>query len=190
VIEHDAAQGTAEWLAARLGIPTASEFSRIVTPAKGAPSSQAHDYMCRLVGEWIAEEPEDAYTSDAMARGYMLQPQAIAWYQMAAGVDVRACGLCYLDERRLIGASPDGFAGDDVIVEVKCPLYTAHVRTLIAGDLPLQYRPQVQGQLWVTGAARCDYVSYHPRLPSVLVAVERSTSPRSRRTSGSSSRKC
>jgi hypothetical protein len=39
MITHDVTQGSPEWLEARLGIPTASEFDKIITPT-GKPSTQ------------------------------------------------------------------------------------------------------------------------------------------------------
>ena len=41
---------------ARLGIPTASQFSRIVTPT-GKLSSTRRKYMGELLEEWISGEP-------------------------------------------------------------------------------------------------------------------------------------
>ena len=40
------------------------------------------------------------------------------------------------------------------------------------GTCPRDHRAQVQGQLWVTGRAWCDYMSYHPQFPPLLVRVE------------------
>ena len=45
MIVHPCQQGTVEWTEARLGIPTASEFSRIVT-ATGKLSKQRDGLPC------------------------------------------------------------------------------------------------------------------------------------------------
>ena len=38
--------------------------------------------------------------------------------------------------------------------------------------LPTDYKAQVQGQLWVTGRAWADFMSYCPELPPFLIRVE------------------
>ena len=49
----DCEQGTEGWFAARLGIPTASEFSDIITPAKGDYSASAPKYIARLIDDIV-----------------------------------------------------------------------------------------------------------------------------------------
>ena len=49
MIVLDCQQGDAEWQAARMGIPTASAFHSIITPAKLSPSAQSEDYMNELL---------------------------------------------------------------------------------------------------------------------------------------------
>ena len=55
IVHADIAQGTPEWLALRLGIPTASCFDQIITTGgkKGEPkaSTQAEKYMYTLLAE-------------------------------------------------------------------------------------------------------------------------------------------
>ena len=49
MIVHDCRQYTDSWWNVRRGVPTASEATRIVTPAKWQVSSQAEAYACELV---------------------------------------------------------------------------------------------------------------------------------------------
>ena len=53
MIVHNVRQGSAEWIALRLGIATASNFHKIITPAKGDLSEQRHAYMYQLVVETL-----------------------------------------------------------------------------------------------------------------------------------------
>ena len=49
-------------------------------------------------------------------------------------------------------------------MEVKCPYGGKnHVRTLLSGKVPEEYMDQVDGHMWITGKAQCDFVSYDPR---------------------------
>ena len=52
----DFAQYSPEWWNVRRGIPTASEFDRILTPATGKPSKSADGYACQLIGERLSTE--------------------------------------------------------------------------------------------------------------------------------------
>ena len=64
----DCEQGTDQWRQARLGIPTASCFKRIMTNS-GSVSEQATAYMAELIAEALTGQPVDGYTSDDMQRG-------------------------------------------------------------------------------------------------------------------------
>ncbi len=172
MIELDVTQGSDEWHAARLGIPTASNFGKILTPT-GKASTQAEAYRMKLLAEWLTKERESEPTNYWMDRGRMLQPQAIEFYSQREGVSVREIGLCYLDERKLVAASPDGLVGVNGGLEVKCPSGGVHLRFLLDGAVPSEHIPQVQGNLWVTGRKWWDYESYHPQMPSDVIRVER-----------------
>lgn len=165
-------QGSREWLKARTGIPTASEFGRIVTPG-GALSKSADGYMHDLLAERMMDEPLTKAVSFHMQRGSEHEAEAIAYYEMERGVDTVRVGFCTNDEGT-IGASPDSLIGDDGLLEIKVPAPGTHVGYLLseagAGD---QYKPQTQGQLWVTGRQWVDIMSYNPGLPEALVRFQR-----------------
>lgn len=173
MIHHVVTQGTTEWLMLRLGRPTASEFSRIITPA-GKPSSQASDYCNELLGELILGRPLDADSFPWMERGKLLEDEARKFYEMDRGVDLEPAGFCTTDDG-LVGASPDAFCGADGLVEVKCPSPGVHVGYLLdaARGADDKYRAQLQGQLYVTGRDWVDIISYHPEMPAAIVHVGR-----------------
>lgn len=50
-------------------------------------------------------------------------------------------------------------------MEIKCPYNsTVHLKTLMQGHLPDEYKWQVQGQLMVLDREFCDFISYDPRM--------------------------
>jgi hypothetical protein len=54
-------QGEPEWFAARLGIPTASEFSTVMAKGKdGGKSVTRRTYMLKLAGEILTNEPMES----------------------------------------------------------------------------------------------------------------------------------
>ena len=78
----------------------------------------------------------------------------------------------FLTDDRSIGASVDRLVGDDGILEVKCPLAPKHLAILLEADTG-DYNLQCQGQMWITGRAWCDLLSFFPELPPALMRVER-----------------
>lgn len=165
-------QGTQEWLDARLGIPTASRFSDIITATTLQPSKSSFSYLCECAAEWMIGEPLDAGQSPYMDRGRKMENEAIKWYEFQHDVTVRRVGLVLRDDRA-VGCSPDGLVGDDGGLEIKCPGAKAHVAYLLRPEtLAKKYHCQVQGSLWLTGRRWWDIVSYNPGMERVCVRVE------------------
>lgn len=159
-------QGTEEWLAARAGKMTGSRFAAIVGTGK------THDDLLRdLAWERYTGRCVESYTTPAMQRGTDLEPEARNWYAFVSGLPVREEGFIVHPTHPFIGISPDGLTGDEGLIEIKCPGHRAHLETLDRRKVPSQYRWQVQGQLWITGRAWLDFVSYHPDHDGVVVRV-------------------
>jgi hypothetical protein len=163
-------QGSPKWHRERLGIPTASEFERILTPATRKLSTQAKSYRYELLSEWLTGTPHGSDATLLMERGIKLEPQARSWYEYERGCTVETVGLVKSDDE-MVACSPDGFVGDDGGIEIKCPAASTHVRYLVEGFSG--YTGQAQGALWLTGRAWWDLVAFHPELPSIIVRVER-----------------
>lgn len=172
MILHPVVQGTTEWSHLRAGIPTASNFHKIITPKTHKPSSQAPKYMLTLLAERVMGRPCDEFQSGWMARGKALEASAVAYYQMQNDCDTTPIGFVTNDDRT-IGASPDRFVGDHGLLEVKCPSEAIHMGYLLGEDVDGDYYCQAQGQLWITERMWIDVVSYHPDMPSVTVHVHR-----------------
>ena len=165
MIVLEAEQGSVEWKRARLGIPTASQFGRIVTPARLAPSRQRHRYAAQLAAEWVMGEPVDVIADDYwIERGRALEPKARKAYSFLTDASVREVGFIYLDDDRMVGCSPDGLVGDDGGIELKCPAPATHLQWVAQDEMPSQHMAQVQGAMWVTGRPWWDFMSYCPEI--------------------------
>ena len=169
-------QGSEQWLVARRGIPTASEFHNIVTPAKLEPSKAADKYLARCLVETFFPPPPgvegDAPTSGLMHRGTVMEDEARRTYAFEFDGDVQTVGFCLRDDGRA-GASPDALIDDDGLLEIKCKGAEAHMLALLdngAGALA-DHRLQVQGELWVTGRAWAALYLFHPDLPTIRHVV-------------------
>tara|TARA_R100001143_G_C3338545_1_gene123036 strand:- start:452 stop:1060 length:609 start_codon:yes stop_codon:yes gene_type:complete len=165
-------QGSEEWHAARMGVPTASQFAKILA-STGKPSTRAESYRHTLLAERLGVRAE-SYESDAMKRGTELEPEARETYEFITGSAVEQVGFV-LRGGDLVGCSPDGLIGDSGGLEIKCPMPATHISYLLRGKVPAKYIPQVQGCMYVCGPGRkwWDFMSYSPGLEPLIVRVER-----------------
>lgn len=169
VIDHE--QGTQEWLQSRLGCPSGSGFDRLIT-SSGKPSTQADGYINQLIAELLTGETTEVKVTEWMQRGTDLEPFARNFYELMSDNEVQEVGFCKHDDMEC-GVSPDGLIGTDGGLEIKCPTPATHIAYLRAGVLPSKYKQQVQGCMWVTGRDWWDFMSYHERMPALIVRVER-----------------
>ena len=138
----------------------------------GAPSKQKKKYLYQLAGETVAGKSEETYQNAAMQRGIELENEARSLYELVSGESVVQVGLCVSDGKAGYAASPDGFVGEDGLLEIKCPLISTHVGYLLANETPNDYFQQMQGQLLVTGRKWLDFMSYYPGLKPLILRVE------------------
>lgn len=172
MIVLDCEQRSPEWYAARLGIPTASEFGSIITPAKGQLAA-AHDaYINRLIDEAARPGVDRSWSGNRHTeRGRDLEPEARNAYAFLRGVTPREVGMVLNDERTA-ACSPDSLV-DDGGLEVKCPDGPTHVAWLRAGKLPDDHKAQVHGCMVITGAPWWDFLSYCDGYRPLLLRVVR-----------------
>lgn len=162
-------QNSPEWYKLRLGIPTASNFDKIVT-STGEPSKQRTKYLWQLAGERVSGVIEESYQNANMQRGTMMQEEAKKFYEIVNGVIVNEVGFCTEDGLKY-GCSPDGLIDNDGGLEIKCPTIAVHVGYLINKVVPTEYIQQIQGNLFVTGREWWDFLSYYPGLKPLLIRV-------------------
>ncbi|HEY1242222.1 MAG TPA: YqaJ viral recombinase family protein [Bryobacteraceae bacterium] len=173
MIFHDVEQNTLEWQRLRLGIATASDFHRIMTPKKRQLSAQANDYMHLLLAEWWSGEPmEYEYQSPWMERGQALEDQAVAAYEGLTGLLTTRGGFWTTDDG-LIGCSPDRMVGVDGDLEIKCPLLPRQIANALSEEAKDDYLCQLQGRMMIHGRQWIDVFSFHPLLVMDPVRVFR-----------------
>lgn len=172
-------QYSPEWWAARVGRPSASCFGKIITPKTMKPSSQAEKYLYTLAGERIAGVKEETYQNAAMERGIIMEEEARNMFEMIQDVEVNQVGMIYPDENKMYSCSPDGLMDspdnlmEEAGLEIKCPLISTHVAYLLAGEVPVEYIPQVQGSMLISGLSHWFFMSYYPGLPPLILKVPR-----------------
>ncbi len=173
IVHTDVLQNTPEWHFLRAGIPTASQFDKIITKG-GKLSSQQEGYKFRLLAERISPIlVEQGKFTWAMERGSALEKKALGYYQFQTDNETAPVGFVTDDNSRW-GASPDQFVGKRGTLEVKCPELDKHMMYLMhEGSAYEEYKIQAQGQLWICERDFVDFLSYHPDLPWSLVRIER-----------------
>ena len=166
----EAEQGSEEWLAARVGRPSASQFHKLVT-TKGKPSTSADKYIDTLIAERLMGYSEPLFVTDAMQRGTDLEPEARETYEFMYNAQVEEVGFI-LDDSGEFGCSPDGLVGDGGL-EIKCPAAHNHIEWARKKVCPSKHYAQVQGCMWITDRKWWDFMSYHPDMKPFVVRVER-----------------
>jgi len=194
-------QGSEAWMAMRKGRPTASNFDKIITAAKGDLSKQRFDYMATLISECFCPEFVTWTGNFATDRGNELEPEARQAFTDHTGLNVVQVGFCTQDNG-VVGCSPDALilnpshqdaeedcqCDDQILgeycgycdwepyiagVEIKCPFPATHVKYVADGVLPDDYKQQVHGSMAVTGLNEWHFWSYFPGMRPFHLKIER-----------------
>jgi hypothetical protein len=173
MIIHDVTQGSPEWFKLRIGIPTASEFDKIITPARGELSKSWKPYAARLIWEKLINTTTQSLEGiKHVEEGKRLEPFAVRQFEIVNDVETRKIGFVTTDDG-LIGASPDRFiVGQPRCVEIKCPTGPVHMRYALFGHEEA-YKPQIQGQLEVCEREEGVFYSYVERAPAYEIRTQR-----------------
>lgn len=165
-------QGSADWIAARCGVLTASEMKLIITPTlKVASNDKERAHVWELAAQRITKYVEPTYIGDDMLRGMEDEIQARALYHETYA-PVTEMGFITNDRWGFtIGSSPDGLVGDDGLIECKSRRQKYQIETLASLAMPDDYWIQVQTLLLVTERQWCDFISYSGGLPMVTLRV-------------------
>jgi hypothetical protein len=174
VYHRDLVQGTEEWLKARLGLLTASEMCRIITPTtlKAAANDKQRAHVYEIAAQRISDYVEPTYIGDEMLRGQEDEIDARDVYrEIYAPTD----DVGFITNDRFgftIGYSPDGLVADDGQIEIKSRRQHFQIETISRGAIPSEHVIQVQTGLLVSERSWCDFVSYSAGLPMFVIRAE------------------
>lgn len=164
------------WYKLRAGIPTASEMSQILTPAKLQLSTARHKYACRIIaGRLLNWQADSLDKIQHIADGRALEPLAIAQMELTYDIETKPVGFVTTSDGRF-GASPDRvvMAGERIntTCEAKAPTIPVQMERLLFGH-GNDYAIQVAGQLFVCEADKAIFYSFNPRMPPYMVETGR-----------------
>ncbi|MGV1913824.1 lambda exonuclease family protein [Agrobacterium vitis] len=163
----DCDQNSPEWFSARLGIPTASKFATVMAKGEGKTRSE---YMRKLAGEILTEEPSESFSSAHTERGHEMEDIARRHYAFITGNSPERVGFIRNGNK---GGSPDSLIGENGGLEIKTALPHIQIDRLESDRLPPEHKAQVQGNLWISEREWWDFVSYWPKLPLLAIRVYR-----------------
>ena len=171
MIIHNIEQKSEAWHELRVGRITSTRFKQLMA---GESTQTYKDLITNLACEILTNRQEEGYFSEDMLRGVELEPVARMLYEEIFEVQVKEIGFITPDEdnkyAEWVGISPDGML-DEGMIEIKCPKAKTHLEYIEANKLPSEYRHQVQGQLYVTGAKFCDFMSYCEGMKPFIIRV-------------------
>jgi len=163
-------QGSADWLALRLGIATASELDcLLIDPkqVKGEPEKllgvAAFTYMDQLIGERITGEAADPFIGNRHTeRGHELEVVARGLYEAREDVATEQVAIIL---NHGAGYSPDALVGRNGLIEIKTKLPKTQVGVILANEVPKEHVVQYQSGLWLAEREWIDFISYWPGMP-------------------------
>jgi hypothetical protein len=153
-------QGSGEWHAAKLGIPSASRFKDVLAKGEGKVRST---YMRKLAGEILTGEPMDSFSNGHMDRGKEMEDEARELYAFVKnGPSLQRVGFIRSGNK---GCSPDSLIGENGALEIKTELPHLLIDTIIADNFPAEHKAQCQGVLWTAERDWIDIGIFWPKLP-------------------------
>lgn len=157
-------QRSDEWRLARAGKLTASCFVDVIATTKaGKPTAARGTLMRKLAFERSAGIPVHEIGGKALNWGTEVEGPAVMTYELITGNIVTPSEFLTHPKYPFIGGSPDGLVGAVGGIEIKSPHDEGvHINTWLSG-IPEEHLPQVQGNMFVTGRAWWDFISYDPR---------------------------
>ena len=157
-------QRSEDWLLMRKGRITMSALASFLIFAK---TEEAKIKAARI----IAGLDKPIFTKEALDRmkiGTDYEDDVRKYYCDKIGKRVYSVGFCVFRENPIFGGSPDGILEDGSILEIK--ITNKPTPTLSKPDfseIPLWYYWQCQGNMFVTNASCCHFVSFS-RLDGLL----------------------
>ncbi len=128
--------------------------------------------MHRLIAEWVIGVPIDDYQSEWMQRGKELEEQAVLAYEFQTSREAEKVGFVTTDDG-FTGCSPDRFVGSTRGLELKCPSPAVQVGYLLSKTVDEEYKPQVQGCLYICEREFWDVAAYCPGFPMSIIETGR-----------------
>lgn len=169
---HNDPQRSEAWFSRRRGIPTASQFHRVIL-SSGRPSGQARTYMRELAYERLMGKSTSRDLSNVahIQHGIVSEPLAVAAFEQRTKLKTGPVGFI-TDDKETMGCSPDRIivGHDRQALEIKCPTGPVQCGYLMHGLE--DYKAQIQGQILIGNFRRVHFFAWSNELPSYHEIIE------------------
>lgn len=182
MIHYQHEQGSPEWLEARKGRVTGSQFKvardRLADKTdkktgeitRGAPSAKAKLYAMNTARERCHGVAPSVFVNGAMRFGSEQEPLARSAYETETGNVVQEVGFFGTEDGQF-GLSPDGLIGSDGVLEVKTMVSSDTLFQAVVEADTSEYIDQCNGYLWLLGRQWVDLVLWAPDLEPLGLAM-------------------
>lgn len=165
-------QRTKEWRKMREMKITGS----IAKQVKGSGNS----FLYELLAKFLTGKKDKEFSNEHIERGINLEPQARIVYEEITNQKVEEVAFIESESGKL-GLSPDGviFKGKNIskLIEIKCPDTNTHIKYIVEGGIPKEYRDQIiHAFIVVDDLKEMDFISYDPKFklkPIHIVTIRR-----------------
>lgn len=175
----DIEQGSEAWFRLHVGIPTASEFYKVMAKVGPRGGTTHKEYVMRaqylriLAAEVVTGEPRETewFGNRHTERGKDREDEARALYALDHNIEPTQIGFV---RNEVCGCSPDSFVTDVGGLEIKDALPHRQIERLQDGSLPSEHRWQVIGTLHVCEDRDWwDFMSHSRGLPPLYIRTYR-----------------
>lgn len=161
-------QGSAEWIAARVGRVTASHIADVMARTQKGWGAPRKHYLDKLVAERITGKPMAQRAVMSLERRLELEPEARVAYEFYSDNQVVEVGFIEHPTIPNAGASPDGLIDLDGGLEIKCCDTATHIEMLLTDEIDKGYIQQCDFGMACTEREWWDFASYDPAMPEEL----------------------
>lgn len=161
-------QNSPEWMTARAGLATASEFATVMASGRGGAESKTRaTYLKKLAGEIVTGQPAENYSNGFMDRGHAMEDRARKYYAFLRDCEPEQVGFIRNDDLRA-GYSPDSLIDADGLIEIKSKAPHLLIDWLTADKFPAEHVAQCQGGLWIAEREWIDIIGYFDGMPTFI----------------------
>lgn len=175
----ECSQGSAQWMASRVGRVTASRVSECLSKyatekRKADETAERRSYRVDLIVERLTGRSTENFVSPEMVWGRENEDAARIAYEESTDEFTEKIGFILHPDFDWSGASPDALVGDVGGLEIKCPKSANHWKWRAEGVVPEEHEPQLVWNMACSGREWWDFASFDPRLPKkVCLFVKR-----------------
>lgn len=124
-------------------------------------------YIEKIMQEYYSKAERDSYSNSDTKRGIDLEDSAGTIYSFEKNIQVKKVG--FVEYNDYAGCSPDLFAGESGLAEIKALGDKGHFALLLGGSFESKYIWQCQDQMLICEKEWCDLISYNPNFAKYLV---------------------